>query len=164
MRVRAILLVLSTVVLGLGAQEALWRFDHPLEGAQKHSPSASRSLEVRAMPEGSQMPYGVGVFVQSRWAVLRSVQSELAFAGYCGSIKAEWPAEQYISLHCELREGQPYAVPSVSGGTEVRVVVQRRASANKSVDSDTHRQGAAKRAGDHAVGGAQPVRAGHLQR
>jgi len=35
---------------------------------------------------------------------------------------------------------------------------------NKSVDTDTHRQRAARRAGDRAPCGALPVRAGHLQR
>jgi hypothetical protein len=37
-------------------------------------------------------------------------------------------------------------------------------SSNKSVDTDTHRQRAARRAGDRANRGALPVRAGHLQR
>lgn len=35
---------------------------------------------------------------------------------------------------------------------------------NKSVDSDTHRQAAARRAGDRTPRGGLPVRAGHLQR
>jgi len=35
---------------------------------------------------------------------------------------------------------------------------------NKSVDTDTLRQGAASRAGDHTSRGALPQRAGHLQR
>ena len=35
---------------------------------------------------------------------------------------------------------------------------------NGSVDADTHRQRAARRAGDRAPRGALPVRAGHLQR
>jgi hypothetical protein len=35
---------------------------------------------------------------------------------------------------------------------------------NTSVDTDTHRQRATKRAGDRAPGGALPVRADHLQR
>jgi hypothetical protein len=35
---------------------------------------------------------------------------------------------------------------------------------NRSVETDTHRQGAASRAGDRASRGALPVRAAHLQR
>jgi len=35
---------------------------------------------------------------------------------------------------------------------------------NRSVDTDTHRQRAARRAGDRAPCGALPVCAGHLQR
>jgi len=35
---------------------------------------------------------------------------------------------------------------------------------NRSVETDTHRQGAASRLGDHASRGALPVRAAHLRR
>jgi len=38
------------------------------------------------------------------------------------------------------------------------------ASSNKSFDADTHRQGAASRAGEHTFRGALPVRAGQLRR
>lgn len=37
-------------------------------------------------------------------------------------------------------------------------------TSNKSVDTDTLRQGAASRAGEHTSRGALPQRAGHLQR
>jgi hypothetical protein len=37
-----------------------------------------------------------------------------------------------------------------------------RVRSNRSVDTDTHRQRAARRAGDRAPRGALPVRAGHL--
>jgi hypothetical protein len=36
--------------------------------------------------------------------------------------------------------------------------------ANRSFDADTQRQGAARRAGEHAACGALPLRAGQLQR
>jgi hypothetical protein len=40
----------------------------------------------------------------------------------------------------------------------------RMAQANKSFDTDTHRQGAAQPAGDQGPRGALPVRAGQLRR
>jgi len=131
----ALLVVL--VLLVLGGREALWRFDHPLAQQGTPSPSGSQVAEVRFMPEGSSVPYGSGVFVRSQWAVVHSFQSELVFAGYCGTITARWPSDQRLSIQCELLEGEPRMPSPVINGTSVEVVVRRRQAANLSIERTT---------------------------
>ena len=107
------------------------------------------------MPEGSKMPYGTGVFLQPRWAVLLSVQSELAYAGYCGDIRANWQAEQRLKIDCELLEGVPFIAGAVLSGAAVEVVLRRKLAANTALNTDTQHQEAAW---------PLVLRAGHLQR
>jgi hypothetical protein len=128
----AIALILLLAVAG---REALWRFDHLLMQAAAASPSGYQVAEGRSMPEGSKMPYGSGVFLQSRWAVLHSAQSELAFAGYCSEIGANWQAERRLRIDCELSEGEPYVAGASLGGTAVEVSLRRKLAANKSVNA-----------------------------
>lgn len=137
------LAIAVVLVVALAGREALWRFDHPLMQAAAASPDGSRVAEVRSMPEGSRMPYGSGVFLQSRWVVLRSAQSELAFAGYCSDIGANWPAERRLRIECELSEGEPYVVGPSLGGTTVEVSLRRKLAANKSVNADAQGRSAA---------------------
>lgn len=128
---RATIVVIALLVLlSLGAWEALWRFDHRLMHRPAVSPSGSQVAEVRSMPEGSRVPYGSGVFLQPRWAVLLSVQSELVFAGYCGSIETNWQAARRLRVDCELSEGEPYVAGPVVGGTAVEVALRRKLAAN----------------------------------
>lgn len=136
----AIALILA---LALAAREALWRFDHPLMQAAAASPSGSQVAEFRSMPEGSEMPYGIGVFLQSRRAVLRSAQAELAFAGYCNEIGANWQAERRLRISCELSEGEAYVAGPSLGGTAVEVSLRRKLAANRSVNADAQGQSAA---------------------
>jgi len=144
---RATIVVIALLVLlALGAWEALWRFDHRLMQRPAVSPSGSQVAEVRSMPEGSRVPYGSGVFLQPRWAaVLLSVQSELAFAGYCGSIETNWQAAHRLRVDCELSEGEPYVAGPVVSGTAVEVALRRKLAANTSLNTDTQQQEAASR-------------------
>jgi hypothetical protein len=114
----------------LGAREALWRFDHRSVLPSMASPSGAQLAEVRAMPEGSVVPYGTGVFLRSRWAVLLGMQAELVFAGYCGAIKPAWPNPQLLEIECELLEGEPVVPQQVVRDTAVRVTVTRKQAAN----------------------------------
>jgi hypothetical protein len=114
----------------LGAREALWRVDHRTVQPSVASPSGAQLAEVRAMPEGSVVPYGTGVFLRSRWAVLLGMQAELVFAGYCGAIKPAWPNPQLLEMECELLEGEPVVPQQVVRDTAVRVTVTRKQAAN----------------------------------
>lgn len=114
----------------LGAQEALWRFDHHIVQPSVASPSGAQLAEVRAMPEGAVVPYGTGIFLRSRWAVLLGMQSELVFAGYCGAIKPAWQNQQLLQIECELIEGEPVVPHRVVRNTAVRVTVTRKQAAN----------------------------------
>lgn len=151
----AIVVIALLVLLVFGGREALWRLDHPLMQRPALSPSASKVVEVRSMPEGSRVPYGRGVFLQPTWAVLLSVQSELAFAGYCSNIGTNWQAEQRLKVDCELSEGEPYVVGPVLGDTAIEVVIRRKLAANTSLNTDTELQAAAS---------LRILRAGQLQR
>lgn len=143
---RATIVVIALLVLlVLGGREALWRLDHPLMQRPAVSPSGSQVAEVRSMPEGSRVPYGSGVFLQPRWAVLLSVQSELAFAGYCGSIEMNWQAARRLRVDCELSEGEPYVAGPVLSGTAVEVALRRKLAANTSLNTDTQHRVAASR-------------------
>lgn len=145
------LLVLAAVLV-LGGKEALWRLDHPLAQQSATSPSGLQVAEVRFMPEGSSVPYGSGVFVRSTWVILHSVQSELAFAGYCGTITASWPSDRRLNIQCELLEGEPRMPSPVINGTSVEVVVRRRQAANPSIERT-------------ATGGLRPpASAAHVER
>ena len=114
----------------LGAREALWRFDHHILQPSVASPSGAQLAEVRAMPEGSVVPYGTGIFLRSRWAVLLGMQAELVFAAYCGAIKPVWPNQRRLEIECELIEGEPVVPQSVARDTEVRFTVTRKQAAN----------------------------------
>lgn len=128
---RKVALGVAIVALSiLGAREALWRFDHHIVQPSVASPNGAQVAEVRAMPEGSVVPYGTGIFLRSRWAVLLGVQAELVFAGYCGAIKPAWPNQQMLQIECELIEGEPVVPQRVVRDTSVRVTVTRRQAAN----------------------------------
>jgi hypothetical protein len=130
----AVAVVALSLILVLGSREALWRLDHPLAQPSAPSPSGSQVAEVRFMPEGSSVPYGSGVFVRSQWALVHSFQSELAFAGYCGTITARWPSDQRLNIQCELLEGEPHMPSPVISSTSVEVVIRRRHAANPSIE------------------------------
>jgi hypothetical protein len=130
MRVSIVVFALL-LLLVLGGREALWRIDHPSLQLPVSSPSGSQIVEVRSMPEGSKVPYGSGVFLQPRWAVLLSVQSELAFAGYCGIVGATWQAEQRLKIDCELLEGEPYVAGPALSGTAIEIALRRKLAANR---------------------------------
>lgn len=132
---RLIVAIALVLILAVSGWEALWRLDHPLRQAAVASPGGSQIAEVRSMPEGSKAPYGSGVFLQSRWALLRSVQAELAFAGHCNEIGANWRAESRLWINCELSEGEPYIAGPSSGGTAVEVSLRRKLAANKPVNA-----------------------------
>ena len=134
----AVVVVLA--LLAIGGRDFLWRLDHPVSEASAGSQSGSQVAEVRFMPEGSVVPYGSGVFVRSRWVVLLSAQSELAFAAYCGNITTRWPSEQRLSIRCELLEGEPHMPGPAVNGTSVEVVVQRRQAANPSIERTVNSQ------------------------
>lgn len=128
---RKVAVTVAIVVLSvLGAREALWRFDHHTTQPSVASPSGAQFAEVRAMPEGSVVPYGTGVFLRSRWAVLLGIQAELVFAGYCGAIKPTWPNQQLLQIECELIEGEPVVPKQGVRDTAVRVTVTRKQAAN----------------------------------
>lgn len=95
------------------------------------------------MPEGSKIPYGSGVFLQPRWVILHSAQSELAFAGYCSEIGANWQAERRLRINCEVSEGEPYVAGPSLGGTAVEVSLRRKLAPNRSVNADAQGRSAA---------------------
>ncbi len=84
------------------------------------------------MPEGSAIPYGTGIFLRSRWALLNSLQAEFAFGGYCGNLLARWPSDERLVVHCELSDGAPRLASAVVKGTSIEVNVQRKQTANPS--------------------------------
>ncbi len=59
------------------------------------------------------------------------MQAELVFAGYCGTIKPVWLAQQQLQIDCELIEGEPVLPQVVVRGTEVRVAVTRKQAATQ---------------------------------
>jgi hypothetical protein len=125
MRVAA-LVVASLLLLALAGTEFLWRLDHPLAQPAVVSPNGFKVAEARFMPEGSSVPYGVGIFLRSRWAVLQSLQSEFAFGGYCGNLSARWPSDQRLVVQCEIREASPRVPAPVVQGTAIEVDVRRK--------------------------------------
>ena len=133
MRLVAILSVLILLLI-LSGKEALWRLHHPIAQAAVPSPNHSQVAEVRFMPEAPAVPYGSGVFLQSRWAVQRSLQAELVFAGYCSPIAAHWPSDQRLVIDCELVEGEARVFQPVVDGTAVEVALRPKQAASPSLN------------------------------
>jgi hypothetical protein len=152
MRAIAIVAIVVGVTLPVagGGSELLWRLDHPIAEPGAWSQSNSQVAEVRFMPEGSPTPYGIGVFIRSKLAVLRGVQSELAFAGYCRSITTSWASDQDLNIQCELLEGEPFTPRPVVRGVKVQAVVLREQAPNPSIERD--------------VQGLSPLAAPHVKR
>lgn len=129
---RKVAVVVAIVCLTvLGAREALWRIDYYTVQPGVASPSGAHFAEVRSMPEGSVVPYGTGVFLRSRWAVLLGTQAELVFAGYCGTIEPAWVNQKLLQIECELIEGEPVIPQRVVRDLQVRVTVTRKQAANR---------------------------------
>ena len=109
---------------GAAVNEVLWRIHHGVVLTRAPSPDEARIAEVRLMPEQSAVPYGQGVFIRSRWAVLLGLQSELAFAGYCNHLALRWTGEQQLQVHCEGLTGTPVVPGPVVRGVKVDIVLQ----------------------------------------
>ena len=114
------------LLLAVGVREAAWRVDHPLTNLPLAAPGGGKVAEIRFLTEGSAVPYGRGVFLRPSWHPLASLQSELAFAGYCGKLTADWPAPRRLSVNCELLAGEPVLPGPVIDGVAVEVTLQRR--------------------------------------
>ena len=106
--------------------EALWRMDHAPGDPKAASQSGSRAAEVRFLPEGSPLPYGKGVFLRPRGALVLRWQAQLVFAGRCGAMATRWVAPDRLRIHCELLEGEPWLPRTHVDGTEIEVVLQRK--------------------------------------
>jgi hypothetical protein len=138
------LLLLLLLLLALAGKEVLWLLDHPEVHQSTQSPSGSRVAEVRHLPEGSPVPYGVGVFLYSRWVFARSLQSHLAFGGYCSDVRASFPGDQELKVRCQLTEGQPFVPRGSINGVAVEVVLHQSQPANPSIErTSPGRSGAA---------------------
>ncbi|HWT17407.1 MAG TPA: hypothetical protein VN280_00690 [Variovorax sp.] len=125
-RTRIAILAAALLLLAAGAavNEVLWRIHHGVVVAHVPSPDGARIAEVRLMPEQSAVPYGQGVFIRSRWAVLLGLQSELAFAGYCGHLALRWTSEQQLQVDCEGLTGAPLVPGPVVQGVKVDTVLR----------------------------------------
>lgn len=113
------------LLLALSGKEAFWRLRHSELPSSSGATSSSLIAEVRRLPEGSPVPYGVGVFVSSRWAFVKSIQSELVFGGYCASIQASFPSDEKLEITCQLRDGTPHTPSSSVKGVAVEVTLNR---------------------------------------
>ncbi len=118
MRILAALLVV-TAIAALLAWELLWRFDHPLPNDAVTSPQGEFVAQTRTLPEGSELPYGHGVFVRHRYLPLWAA-SNLVFAAYCKpDVSLAWPAAQQLSVGCAIFERTAIRFPPPAGITVV---------------------------------------------
>lgn len=115
------LLVGLLLLLSLAGHEALWRLNHPLVQQSTVSPNGFHVADVRLMPERSPVPYGVGVFLHTRWGILMSLQSELAFAGYCRKLSTLWPGDRSLVVHCDSSADTPQMLVPLVNGIDVAV-------------------------------------------
>lgn len=113
--------------VALGTSELVFRGEAGLLSSHA-APDSPLLAEVRHMPESSELPYGTGVFLRSRWAVSHKYQSTLAFAGYCNGLTVNWQNAQSLQVACTLSEKQPYIPESPVRGVnvEVRIVTAQR--------------------------------------
>ena len=112
------------IVLGAGVlsgREALWRIDRvPVSLASVTT--AGITFEARLLPERSIVPYGVGVFARRSWNPLRSLDSTLIFAAYCGKELALLRASDgALEIVCAPQEGPPKLHLRSFAGVPVRL-------------------------------------------
>ena len=110
MKILASLLVVAALTVPV-AWEVLWRFDHPLPGDTAASPSGSYIAQARSLPEGSELPYGQGVFLRHRYLPLWAA-STMVFAAYCKpDIRLGWPTTKRLTVGCSVAEGTVVLFP-----------------------------------------------------
>ena len=116
MKALAFLLVVAAIAL-LAGWEILWRLDHSPAGAVVTSTDGRFVAQERSLPEGSELPYGHGVFVRRSglpfWAA-----SKLAFAAYCRpEVRLAWAPEQQLNVICVVAEGSVLSLSAPAGIT-----------------------------------------------
>ncbi len=113
-----VIVVAATVLAG---REALWRIDHIPAGPSSVT-IAGIVFETRLLPERSIVPYGVGVFARRSWNPLRSLDSMLVFAAYCGKELALLRANDgALEIVCTPQEGPPKLHLKSFAGVPVRL-------------------------------------------
>lgn len=113
-----IVLVGAAVLTG---REILWRIDHVPAGPVAVTLSGI-VFETYLLPERSEAPYGVGVFARPSWNPLRSLDSTLVFAAYCGKDSALRAAsDAALEITCSLQEGPPKLLVTSFGGVPIRL-------------------------------------------
>ena len=116
----AISLLALLPVAWFGARELFWRMEAGILKSQQ-SPDGGLLAELRYMPEGSEVPYGKGVFIRHKGALLLHYQSELAFAAYCREADIQWLAHDQLHVVCLLAEGKPYVPAESIRGVKVSI-------------------------------------------
>ncbi|MEO5691985.1 MAG: hypothetical protein ABIQ72_02575 [Usitatibacter sp.] len=106
-------------------QEVTWRMTRFLD-EETPSPNDSLVADLRNLPEGSELPYGQGVYVRSAFAPMQRYQSELVFAAHCNLMRADWISDTKLRIGCTLREGKPITVKTESHGVTIETRVFRR--------------------------------------
>ena len=118
MKILASLLVVAAIAL-LASWEALWRMDHSPAEDPTSSPSGDYVAQERTLPEGSDLPYGQGVFVRRGYIPLWAT-SKLVFAGYCKpDIRLAWPTAKQLTVGCVVAEGSVLQFPPPTGITVI---------------------------------------------
>jgi hypothetical protein len=106
---------------GLTGREVLWRIDHVPAGPDAVT-LAGIVFETSLLPERSEAPYGVGVFARPSWNPLRSLDSTLVLAAYCGKDFAlRGASDAALEITCSLQEGPPKLLVNSFGGVPIRL-------------------------------------------
>jgi hypothetical protein len=116
----------AAIVLALLVFEFGWRWRHELLKPHAPSPDGDFAAEVRGLPADREGPAPTGVYVRTRWAMLRSIRPVLVFAGECDNVDARWFGARRLVIECELRSGEPRLLRPLVGGVAIELVVQRR--------------------------------------
>jgi hypothetical protein len=113
--------IVSVSAAVLTAREVLWRIDHVPAGPGAVT-LAGTVFEPYLLPERSAAPYGVGVFARPSWNPLRSLDSTLIFAAYCGKEFALRSAsDAALEITCSRQEGVPKLLLKSFAGVPVRL-------------------------------------------
>jgi hypothetical protein len=113
--------IVSAGAAVLTSREVLWRIDHVPAGPTAVT-LAGIVFETYLLPERSAAPYGVGVFARRSWNPLRSVDSTLVFAAYCGKDFAlSGASDAVLEITCSLQEGPPKLLVKSFAGVLIRL-------------------------------------------
>jgi len=115
MKYLAAVLFALLAIAGIYGKALLWGVDHTAIGPPSVSANGLYVSRFYTLPETSEVPYGLGVFVRLRF-IPAWISSDIVFAAYCANDQhIDWKEPKEIVVSCDVQEGKPHFFPAPHG-------------------------------------------------